>query len=179
MENKLDDLKVPDVIRAPRTDPIYNCHAYLTKVPVAAILPFVQQFTRPGDVVLDPFAGSGMTGLAAAMEGRRAQLADISVLGQHIAQGYLMEVSPSESPQGCEAGRDGSASRGRRPLHDAPTARRESRRNGPYGLVLHVRLPGVLGVPGVLPAAGQRRGAARRVRLVQGEVRASLLAPAR
>lgn len=96
MENKLDDVKVPDAIRAPRTDPIYNCHAYLTKVPVAAILPFVQQFTRPGDVVLDPFAGSGMTGLAAAMEGRRAQLADISVLGQHIAQGYLTEVIPSE-----------------------------------------------------------------------------------
>lgn len=86
METKPDDLNIPDVVRAPRTDPIYNCHAYLTKVPVAAILPFVEQLTRPGDVVLDPFAGSGMTGLAAAMQGRRAQLADISVLGQHIAR---------------------------------------------------------------------------------------------
>lgn len=99
METKLDDLNIPDVVRAPRTDPIYNCHAYLTKVPVAAILPFVEQFTRPGDVVLDPFAGSGMTGLAAAMQGRRAQLADISVLGQHIARGYLTDVSPSEFRQ--------------------------------------------------------------------------------
>ncbi len=95
MNIKPDEIGIPDVIRAPRTDRIYNCHAYLTKVPVAAILPFVQQFTRPGEVVLDPFAGSGMTGLAAAMQGRRAQLADISVLGQHIARGYLAEVSPS------------------------------------------------------------------------------------
>jgi 16S rRNA G966 N2-methylase RsmD/predicted RNA-binding Zn-ribbon protein involved in translation (DUF1610 family) len=90
-----EELGLPDVIRAPRTDRIYNCHAYLTKVPVAAIRPFVEQLSRPGEIVLDPFAGSGMTGIAAAMLGRRARLADISVLGQHIAHGYLTEVSPS------------------------------------------------------------------------------------
>ncbi|MGH8546068.1 MAG: DNA methyltransferase, partial [Gammaproteobacteria bacterium] len=96
MEINVDDLKIPDVVRAPRTDRIYNCHAYLTKVPVAAILPFVEQFTRPGEIILDFFAGSGMTGIAAAMQGRVARLSDISVLGQHIAQGYLTEVGPSE-----------------------------------------------------------------------------------
>src|SRR5262245_29301583 len=85
----------PDIITAPRTDPIYNCHAYLTKVPVSAILPFIDEFTAPGEVVLDPFAGSGMTGIAAAIRGRHACLSDISVLGRHIATGYLTEVSPS------------------------------------------------------------------------------------
>lgn len=89
-------IRIPDVIRTPRTDPVYNCHAYLTKVPVAAIAPFVQQFTRPGEVVLDLFAGSGMTGIAAAMNGRRAHLVDISVLGQHIACGYLTEVNATD-----------------------------------------------------------------------------------
>lgn len=87
---------VPDVIAAPRTDPVYNCHAYLTKVPVAAILPFIDEFTKPGDLVVDIFAGSGMTGIAAAMHGRRAHLSDISVLGQHIALGYLTEVNPGQ-----------------------------------------------------------------------------------
>ena len=72
MTINLDEIDIPELIRAPRTDRIYNCHAYLTKVRVKAILPFVEQFTRPGEVVLDPFAGSGMTGLAAAMQGRRA-----------------------------------------------------------------------------------------------------------
>lgn len=95
MDGKPEEIKIPDVVRAPRTDRIYNCHAYLTKVPVAAIQPFLEQFTRPGEVVLDPFAGSGMTGIAAAMQGRRAQLSDISVLGQHIARGYLTEVAPA------------------------------------------------------------------------------------
>ena len=88
-------LNIPDVIRAPRTDRLYNCHAYLTKVPIAAIQPFVEQFTRPGETVLDLFAGSGMTGIAAAMLGRRARLVDLSVLGKHIATGYLTEVNPS------------------------------------------------------------------------------------
>jgi len=85
-------INLPEVVHAPRTDPIYNCHAYQTKVPVGAILPFIDEFTEPGDLVADPFAGSGMTGIAAAMRGRRAELSDISVLGRHIANGYLAQV---------------------------------------------------------------------------------------
>lgn len=86
---------LPEAITAPRTDAIYNCHAYLTKVPVAAIRPFIETFAAPGETVVDFFAGSGMTGLAAMTVGRRAILSDISVLGQHIATGYLAEVSPT------------------------------------------------------------------------------------
>lgn len=89
-------LGIQDVILTPRTDPIYNCHAYLTKVPVAAIIPFINEFTEPGDLIVDIFAGSGMTGIAATMSGRRAHLSDISVLGRHIALGYLTEVSPTK-----------------------------------------------------------------------------------
>ena len=90
---KVEFARLPETITVPRTDPIYNCHAYLTKVPIGAIQPFIKAFTEPGDVVVDFFAGSGMTGLAALTVGRRARLSDISVLGQHIANGYLQEVS--------------------------------------------------------------------------------------
>lgn len=83
---------LPATITAPRTDPIYNCHSYLTKVPIAAIQPFIDTFTAPGDLVVDFFAGSGMTGLAALTRDRRAHLSDISVLGQHIANGYLAQA---------------------------------------------------------------------------------------
>ena len=77
-----------------RSDPVYMAHAYLTKVPVAAITPFIEAFTKPGDVVLDPFAGSGMTGVAAAITGRRARLFDVSVLGRHIGANYVNLVDP-------------------------------------------------------------------------------------
>jgi 16S rRNA G966 N2-methylase RsmD len=85
---------LPETVTAPRTDPIYNCHGYLTKVPVGAIEPFINTFSEPGEVIADFFAGSGMTGLAAIRLGRKATLSDISVLGRHIARGYVAEVDP-------------------------------------------------------------------------------------
>lgn len=72
-----------------RGDPVYMAHAYLTKVPVPAILPFVEAYCRPDGVIADPFAGSGMTGVAAAMLGRGARLSDISILGRHIGSNYV------------------------------------------------------------------------------------------
>jgi hypothetical protein len=48
-----------------KSDPLYQAHAYHTKVPHLAIVPSILHFTRPNDIVLDGFAGSGMTGIAA------------------------------------------------------------------------------------------------------------------
>jgi predicted RNA-binding Zn-ribbon protein involved in translation (DUF1610 family) len=48
-----------------KTDALYKAHGYLTKVPHLAIVPSILHYTDPGDVVLDGFAGSGMTGVAA------------------------------------------------------------------------------------------------------------------
>lgn len=48
-----------------KTDAIYKAHSYHTKVPHLAIVPSILHYTNPGDVVLDGFSGSGMTGVAA------------------------------------------------------------------------------------------------------------------
>jgi hypothetical protein len=48
-----------------KTDQIYRAHSYHTKVPHLAIVPSILHYTEPGDVVLDGFGGSGMTGVAA------------------------------------------------------------------------------------------------------------------
>lgn len=48
-----------------KTDPLYRAHSYHTKVPHLAIVPSILHYTDPGDIVLDGFAGSGMTGVAA------------------------------------------------------------------------------------------------------------------
>jgi 16S rRNA G966 N2-methylase RsmD len=87
---------IPPEVRVSRGDPVYMAHGYLTKVPVTAIAPFIEAFTEPGDIVLDLFAGSGMTGVAAAMAGRRARLIDISVLGRHIGTNYVNLVDGGE-----------------------------------------------------------------------------------
>ena len=48
-----------------KTDALYKAHSYYTKVPHLAIVPSILHYTQPGDVVLDAFCGSGMTGVAA------------------------------------------------------------------------------------------------------------------
>lgn len=52
-----------------KNDPIYNAHSYHTKVPHKAIMRYILHYTNPGDVVLDGFCGSGMTGVAAQLCG--------------------------------------------------------------------------------------------------------------
>ena len=48
-----------------KTDALYRAHGYHTKVPHLAIVPSILHYTEPGDMVLDGFSGSGMTGVAA------------------------------------------------------------------------------------------------------------------
>ncbi len=64
---------------------VYDAHTYHTKVPPQGIELLIDYYTRPGDVVLDPFCGSGMTGVAAAEKGRKALLSDLSPAATFIA----------------------------------------------------------------------------------------------
>ena len=50
-----------------KSDAIYNAHTYHTKVPHKAIMRYILHYTNPGDIVLDGFCGTGMTGVAANM----------------------------------------------------------------------------------------------------------------
>jgi DNA modification methylase len=52
-----------------KNNPIYNAHSYHTKVPHPAIMRYILHYTQPGDIVLDGFAGTGMTGVAAQLCG--------------------------------------------------------------------------------------------------------------
>jgi DNA methylase len=54
-------------IKEGKNDPIYNAHSYHTKVPPRGIIPYILHYTRPGDLIFDPFCGSGMPGVAAQM----------------------------------------------------------------------------------------------------------------
>ena len=46
---------------------LYTAHAYHTKVPPRAIMRYLDHYTDDGNVILDFFSGSGMTGLAALL----------------------------------------------------------------------------------------------------------------
>lgn len=51
--------------------------------PVIGLVPLIQAFSQPGHIVLDPFAGSGSTGVAALACQRRFILIELS--GRHCA----------------------------------------------------------------------------------------------
>jgi adenine-specific DNA methylase len=73
-------------IRAGKNTYVYDAHTYHTKVPPDGIAQLVEYYTKLGDTVLDPFCGSGMTGVAAAPLGRRVFLSDISPAAVFIAR---------------------------------------------------------------------------------------------
>ena len=99
-----------------KKDALYTAHTYHTKVPPAVIAACVLHYTQPDDVVLDPFCGSGMTGVGVRLcespneevrsaldsagstytEGRRrAILLDLSPAATAIARGHSLQASRS------------------------------------------------------------------------------------
>ncbi|MGO9958128.1 MAG: DNA methyltransferase [Solirubrobacteraceae bacterium] len=87
-----DPLHIPTV--GGKGTAAYLAHSYPTKVPPEAIAPYLRHHTRPGDLVLDPFCGSGMTGVAARESGRHAVLNDLSVGAVHLASNMTAAVDP-------------------------------------------------------------------------------------
>ncbi len=76
-----------------KNDPLYEAFTYHTKVPPKAIRAYIEHYCPPNGVVMDGFCGSGMTGLAARLSGRRAILFDLSPAATAIAAGYNLPVS--------------------------------------------------------------------------------------
>ena len=85
-----ESVAVPNVLRT-RPEP-NDLHP--TTKPLALVEQFIRWHTRPGDLVLDPFAGSGTTLVAAKNLGRRAIGIEIEeryceIAAQRLAQGVI------------------------------------------------------------------------------------------
>ncbi len=76
-----------------KNNSIYNAHSYHTKVPHQAILHYLNHFTNDGDLVLDAFCGTGMTGYAATLSNRNVIVSDLSPVAAFIASVYTGSVS--------------------------------------------------------------------------------------
>ena len=93
-----DDYDVPPfnkLITATKGSAVYNMHSYHQgKKPHDAIRQYIRHYTASGDLVLDPFCGSGSTALAALMEGRAAIAIDRSPAATFITKNYCTPVDP-------------------------------------------------------------------------------------
>ncbi len=100
-----DNYEVPAFnksIETTKATAIYNMHTYWSKKPHDAIREYIRHYTKSGDLVADPFCGSGSTGLAALMEGRKAILIDRSPAATFIAKNYCTPVDVNELQKAFE-----------------------------------------------------------------------------
>lgn len=67
-------------------------HGYWSKKPHGAIRQYIRHYTKPGDIVLDPFCGSGGTAAVALMEDRCAIAIDLSPAATFITKGYCTPI---------------------------------------------------------------------------------------
>ena len=85
-----------EAITTTKATAIYNMHTYWSKKPHDAIRQYIRHYTKPGDIVLDPFCGSGGTALAALIEGRKAIAIDRSPAATFITKNYCTPVDVDE-----------------------------------------------------------------------------------
>jgi hypothetical protein len=86
-----------------RGDAIFNMHTYHKgKKHYQAIMAYLDWFTEKGDLVLDLFCGSGMTGVAAIALQREPILIDLSPSATFITKHYCAPPDPEKGQQAVD-----------------------------------------------------------------------------
>lgn len=81
----------------------YDAHTYHTKVPPQGIAELLSHYLPSGGLVLDPFAGSGMTGVAARTLGIDCILNELSPAASFIARQFSSMINPDLFQAGVNA----------------------------------------------------------------------------
>src|SRR5881628_530396 len=91
----------------------YGVHPYFTRRPANVVREYVQRYSREGDVVLDPFGGTGVTAIEAFLLGRIAIQNDLNpfanFIARNIADTTLVSIAPLHAAfarvrEACEQG---------------------------------------------------------------------------
>jgi site-specific DNA-methyltransferase (adenine-specific) len=93
-KRKLADLGIADIIQQPRVH-----GGYPAEKPPAVSEVLITQSTDPGQIVIDPFMGSGSVGIAAVRHGRHFLGNDLCVEAFDIAHRRLIEEGAGEGLQ--------------------------------------------------------------------------------
>jgi DNA modification methylase/DNA-binding transcriptional regulator YiaG len=86
---------VAEGVSAGKNTYTYDAHTYHTKVPPQGIAEVIRRYLPKGGIVLDPFAGSGMTGVAARTLGNDVILNELSPAASFIADRFTRRCDPA------------------------------------------------------------------------------------
>ena len=94
-KRRLNDLGIADVITVPRIH-----RGYPAEKPPAVSEVLIAQSSAPGDVVADPFMGSGSVGVAALKLGRRFRGTDVNPEAVRLTADRLGQFGEGRAPEG-------------------------------------------------------------------------------
>jgi site-specific DNA-methyltransferase (adenine-specific) len=92
-KRKLNNLGIADVIKVPRIH-----RGYPAEKPVAVSKVLITQSSQPGELVADPFMGSGSIGVAALELGRRFVGTDLNLEAVRLSAERLAEFGEGKKP---------------------------------------------------------------------------------
>ncbi|CAN5624398.1 hypothetical protein BH10BAC5_BH10BAC5_03090 [soil metagenome] len=74
----------------------FGVHGYFTKQTWNVVSEYIKNFSKPGDIVLDPFGGSGVTAIEALMNKRTGISIDLNPMAVFIVQSLIAPVKQSD-----------------------------------------------------------------------------------
>ncbi|MCX8507226.1 MAG: DNA methyltransferase [Alphaproteobacteria bacterium] len=80
----------------------FGCNGYFTRQSWDIVRAYIQNFSQPGDVVLDPFGGSGITAIEALMLGRQAIHIDLNPLCVFMVEALTAPINLEEFSETIE-----------------------------------------------------------------------------
>jgi site-specific DNA-methyltransferase (adenine-specific) len=101
-KRRLNDLGVADVIAVPRVH-----RGYPAEKPSAVSEVLINQSTVPGELIADPFMGSGSVGVAALRAGRRFTGTDLNAEAVRLTADRLRQFGEGRAPENLPSPADG------------------------------------------------------------------------
>lgn len=80
----------------------FGVHGYFTKQSWNVVAEYIKNFSKPNDLVLDPYGGSGVTAIEAAMNNRKAISIDINPMAVFLVKSLIAPIKQSELNEAFE-----------------------------------------------------------------------------
>ncbi|HAH54730.1 MAG TPA: DNA methylase [Flavobacterium sp.] len=80
----------------------FGVHGYFTKQTWNVVAEYIKNYSKPGDLVLDPFGGSGVTAIEALMNNRKGINIDLNPMAVFIVQALVAPVNQVELAKAFE-----------------------------------------------------------------------------
>lgn len=80
----------------------FGVHGYFTKQTWNVVQEYIKNFSKPGDLVLDPYGGSGVTAIEALMCNRKGINIDINPMAVFLVQSLIAPVKQTELAEAFE-----------------------------------------------------------------------------